>query len=159
MGAHNYKISLLDSAGAPLRVIEGKFQTRPALVLYPACPCYHAAGEGDGDARIDARINLSPAQRAGLHLAVEVTGAGGKQIQAATADASNGDTVGLNVRVPVQSPGKFEITARLLDHAGKELATASTDVHVAPREVSRVEDRAGRFPAGRRQAPVHRRHV
>jgi hypothetical protein len=68
--AHNYTLSLLDSTGTPLRVLKGKFHTSPPLVLYPACPCYHAVGDGSGETRIDARINLNPAQRAGLRLAV-----------------------------------------------------------------------------------------
>jgi hypothetical protein len=137
-GAHNYTISLLDSAGEPMRVLKGKFHTSPPLVLHPACPCYHAVGEGNGDTRIDARINLNPAQRAGLRLAATAADAAGKQIQTATADASQGDTVGLALRLPIQAPGTFEITARLLDGAGKELAQAATDVHVSPPEESTV---------------------
>jgi hypothetical protein len=137
-GAHTYTISLLNQAGTPMRVLKGKFQTRPPMVLYPACPCYHAVGDGDGDTRIDARINLSPAQRAGLQFAVTASGTGDKQIGAATVDASQGDTVGLNVRLPIQAAGVFEITARLLDRTGKELAQATTDVHVSPREDSLV---------------------
>ena len=137
-GAHNYTFSLLDSAGTPLRVLKGKFHTSPPLVLYPACPCYHAVGEGDGDTRIDARINLNPAQRPGLRLAVTATDAAGRQVQTATADASQGDTVGLDLRLPIQAPAAFQITARLLDRAGKELAQAATDVHVIPREESLV---------------------
>jgi hypothetical protein len=137
-GAHNYKISLLDSGGTPLRVLEGKFHTKPPLVLYPACPCYHAVGEGAGDTRIDARVSVNPAHRAGLRLAVDVTDASGKQIQTATADASKGETVGVTVRVPVQAPGEFAVTARLIDLAGKEAATARSDVHVCDPGESRV---------------------
>lgn len=92
-GAHNYQISLLDAGGRPQRVLQGKFQTKPPLVLYPACRCYHAAGEGNGDTRVDAQVNLNPAQRTGLRLAVEVTDAGGKQIQTATTDASQGESL------------------------------------------------------------------
>ena len=46
--------------------------------------------------------------------------------------------MGANVRVPIQAPAAFTITARLLDSAGKEIAQATTDVHVAPREQSVV---------------------
>ena len=137
-GAHNYTFSLLSSAGKPLRVLQGKFHTSPPLVLYPACPCYHAVGEGDGDTRIDARINVNPAERSGLRLAVSATDASGKPFQSATADASQGDSVGLNLRLPVQAPATFDITARLLDRAGKEIAQAATDVHVSPGEESIV---------------------
>src|ERR1022692_1599901 len=66
-GAHNYTFSLLNSAGKPLRVLQGKFHTSPPFVLYPACPCYHAVGEGNGDTRFDALINVNPAERSGLH--------------------------------------------------------------------------------------------
>lgn len=138
VGAHDYQISLLNSAGTRLRRLQGKFHISPPLVLYPACPCYHALSEGTGDTRIDARINLNPAQRAGLRLAVELTDAAGKRIQTAMADASSGDTVGLNIRVPVSAPGQFGITARLTDSSSKEITTANTDVHVRPREESRV---------------------
>ncbi len=136
VGAHNYAISLLDSPGSALRVLKGKFHTSAPLVLYPACPCYHAVGEGNGETRIDARINLSPGQRPGLRLAVEAADPAGKTIQTATADASQGDTVGTTVRVPIQAPGAFEVSARLLDREGKQIAQASTDVHVSPREES-----------------------
>lgn len=136
--AHNYAISLLDQAGKPVRALKGKFQTRPPLVLYPTCPCYHAVGEGDGDTRIDARVNLNPAQRPGLRFAVTAREQAGKWIQTGSTNASDGDTVGLNVRLPIQAPGVFEITARLLDQTGKELAQATTDVHVSPREDSVV---------------------
>src|SRR5690349_3859327 len=73
------------------------------FLLYPACPCYHAVLEGNGDTRIDARVNLEPEQRAGLRLIVELTDASGKQLQTASADASTGEIVGVNLRVPNQS--------------------------------------------------------
>jgi hypothetical protein len=137
-GAHNYDISLLDSAGKPMRVLKGKFHTSPPLVLYPACPCYHAVGEGNGDTRIDARVNLNPAQRSGLRLAVTAREHNGKWIQMATTNASQGDIVGLNLQLPIEAPATVEITATLLDRTGKEIAQAATDVHVSPREESIV---------------------
>jgi hypothetical protein len=128
--AHNYKISLLDSSGAPVRVLQGKFQTKPPLVLYPPCPCYHAVGKGQGDTRVDARVNLNPAQREGLRLTAEVVDAAGKSLQTVSTDASQGEPVGLNVRVPVAAPASFRITARLVDASGQETARATTEVAV-----------------------------
>src|SRR5207248_9912884 len=72
------------------------------LVLYPACPCYHAVGEGNGRTRIDAAVNVPATNRTGLKFVVELRGADGKQIQTATADASKGDSVGTEVSVPVE---------------------------------------------------------
>ena len=129
----------LHAPAAPARVRQGEARKSGPLVLYPACPCYHAVGEGIGDTRIEARLNVPPAQRIGLRLAVELTDANGKQIQTATAEAATGDTAGLNLRVPIQAPAKFIITARLLDRAGKEIAKATTDVHVRPHAESRVQ--------------------
>src|SRR5258706_2060237 len=97
------------------------------LVLYPACPCYHAVGEGNGETRIEARLNLEAARRVGLRLTAELTDAGGMQLQTSTTDASKGDTAALNLRVPIQAPGNFVVTARVLDRAGKEIAKAATD--------------------------------
>ncbi len=138
VGAHTYTISLLDADRAPVRVLKGKFHTKPPLVLYPACPCYHAVGDGDGDTRIDARVNVNPAERSGLRLAVTVNDPAGKSVQIATTDASTGDCVGLNVHLPIQAPAAFQITARLLERTGKGIGQATTDVHVAPRVESVV---------------------
>src|ERR1051325_1288567 len=139
VGAHNYKLTLLDSAGVTVRTLEGKFHTRPPLVLYPACPCYHVIGDGSGETRIDASINLGPAQRTGLHLAVEVIDSEHKKLQTTSTDASKGDTVSTSIPVPLQSRADFQIIARLLDPAGSELAQATTYLHVLPREEARVE--------------------
>ena len=51
---------------------------------------------------------------------------------------SEGETVGLNVRVPVEKAASFGITARLLDAAGKEIAQARTEVKVGLAEDARV---------------------
>ena len=112
---------------------------RPQFLLFPACPCYHAVADGTGDTRIEARVNLNAAQRAGARMTVEITDSHGRQIQTGTADVSGGDLVGLNLRVPIQAPGVFDITAQLKDGAGKDIATAKTDVHVVPRDASRVQ--------------------
>jgi hypothetical protein len=103
------------------------------LVLYPACPCYQAIGDGNGETRIDARLNIEPERRAGMRLAVELMDANGKQLQTATADASKGEFVGVDLRVPNQSPAAFAVRTRLLDSAGQEVAEASTDIHVIQR--------------------------
>src|SRR5438093_12675727 len=65
-------------------------RTRPdgALLLYPACPCYHLLGEGTGATRVDARINLDGPRRFGLRLSAELTDSSGKLLQTASADAS-----------------------------------------------------------------------
>ncbi len=137
-GAQAYKISLLESCGASLLTIEGKVQTKPPLVLYPPCPCYHPAGEGNGDTRIDAHINLSPSQRAELRLKVEVRDASGKTIQSAITEVSQGDLAGVNVRVPVNAPAAFGVTAQLVDRAGREIAAEKTEIRVSPAKASRV---------------------
>ena len=137
-GVHHYTIALLDSGGTQIRQLQGKFHTQPPLVLYPACPCYHAAGQGSGETRIDARVNINPAQRAGLRLSVEVSDAESNQVQSASTDASEGDIVGLNVRVPVAKPAAFTVAARLMDRSGKELGRARTDVRVGAGEDARV---------------------
>jgi hypothetical protein len=137
-GLHKYSITLSDSAGLPIRVLQGKFLIQRPLVLYPACPCYHAAEIGDGKTRIDARINLSPIQRSGLQFCVEVLDGTRNQLDSASTDASAGDTVGLNVRIPVGKPASFRVNARLIDSAGKEIARAKTDVKVGAAEEARV---------------------
>jgi hypothetical protein len=138
VGAHDYKISLLDEAGAPLRVLQGKFRTPPTLVLFPPCPCYHLADTGDGATRIDARLNLNPARRTGLKFNVRLSDASGQPIQSLEADPSNGDTVGLNLHVPTQKIGAFKVAAHLLDAAGHELARAENEVHVIQKETAQV---------------------
>jgi hypothetical protein len=94
---------------------------------------------GSGDTRLDARINLQGPLRAGLRLAVEITDAAGKKIESGETDASTGALAGVNFRIPNSAAANFEVTARLLDGAGKEIAKASTDVHVRPREESLVQ--------------------
>jgi hypothetical protein len=155
-GAHNYTLSLLDPTGTPVRTLEGKFQTHPALVLYPACPCYHVVGTGEAETRVDATVNLNPAQRAGLKFVVELSDAAEKVMQTETTDASKGEIVGLKLRVPVSAPATFAINARLLDRAGKEIAKASTEVGVRPRDESRVETGSNGFfrVAGKPEFPI-----
>ena len=109
------------------------------LVLFPACPCYHAVGEGNGETRIEARINIEPEHRAGLRFVIELSDASGKQLQTVSADASKGEIVGADLRVPNQAPATFGVRTRLLDSAGKEVADASTDVHVIQRAEATVQ--------------------
>ena len=111
-----------------------KPRSMPSLVLFPACPCYHALGLGDGETRIDARVNIP-----GSLLTVQLLDANGTLLQSASADASHGGIVGVNLRVPMQAEAAFRCQVRLSDGAGRELANAATDIHVAPRELSHVE--------------------
>ncbi len=138
VGQHDYKIRLLDAGGTQLRLLQGKFRTAAALALFPPCQYYHLVGEGNGDTRIDVRVNLNPAERNGLKLRVELMDAGGNQIQAATADASQGELAGLNLRVPVDQPGTFGIVARLLGADGRELAMEKSEVHCALENSAKV---------------------
>ncbi len=131
-GDHAYKISLLDESGNSIRVVQGKFHTDGPLALFPACPCYQLVGDGNGETRIDAHVNVNPARLDGLKLMVEVSDAAGKQIEQGMAKVARDGSVGLNFQLPVQAPGVFDITARLLDRTGNEIATAKSDVHVVP---------------------------
>jgi hypothetical protein len=155
-GAHNYSLTLVDSTGAAVRTLEGKFQTHPALVLYPACPCYLTVGTSDTEARVDAAVNLNPTLRAGLKFVAELSDVTGKFLQTENVDASKGETVGLKLRVPVGAPATFTINARLVDRAGKEVASAATEIGVRPSEESRVETSANGFfrVAGKREFPI-----
>src|SRR2546427_397957 len=110
-------------AAAPRAVPEKSLPKAP-FTLYPACPCYHLVGEGDGVTRIDARVGISAAQRPGLRLNVELIDSNGNRLQSTAADASAGETIGVSLRVPVATPGKFGITAHLIDRTGKEVAKA-----------------------------------
>ncbi len=138
VGSHNYKLSLLDAKGAALRVVEGKFQTKSPLALYPPCPCYHLVGEGTGNTRIDARVNINPTQRLGVRLKVEVTDAHGSEVQTATADVGESDLTNVTVRVPISAPAAFSVTARLVDRAGLDLAVEKSQIRVCPAQEARV---------------------
>jgi hypothetical protein len=138
VGLHNYTLTLEDEAGAKLRVLQGRFRALAPMMLHPASPCYHAVGEGDGTTCVDARIAVAPQQRKDLRLAVELRDTAGRVLQSAMADASAGDTAGVDLRVPVSAVGEFVVQARLLDGTGTELAAAQTDVKVRPRAESQV---------------------
>jgi hypothetical protein len=138
VGQHRYKLALLDADGNSLRQLEGNFSTTAPLVLFPACPCYQVAGRGDGTTRIDARVNVNPALRAGLKLVLEVSDASGKKIQQTEADASAGEFVGSTIKLPVGQPAQFSVVAELRDGAGKQLATDKTDVHLVASDDAKV---------------------
>lgn len=156
VGAHNYKISLVDASGKSLRSIDGKFHTEKPLVLFPADPCYQIVGEGDGSTRVDARLNMNPAQFAGLQLGVKVSDSAGKQIDQATANFSQEGRGGVICHLQVQTLGVFSVTARLLDRTGHEITSADTDVHVVTAGESRVATRPDGFldVAGKPSFPI-----
>ena len=138
VGRHRYELSLLDDAGKSLRSQEGNFRTTAPLTLFPACPCYHIAGQGDGTTRIDAQVNVNPVQRDGMRLAVEISDASGKPVQKMDVDASQGEFAGCKVKLPVSQAAVFTVSATLKDKTGKELADDKTQVRVAPAGESRV---------------------
>ena len=109
------------------------------FALYPACPCYHELGQGNGDTRIDARVNLNPAQLTGSVLTVQLLDAQGHVLQTASTNAALGGIVGVNLHVPVQAIATFRVAVRLLDGAGQEIAKAGTDVKICPSVEARVQ--------------------
>ncbi|HSU52554.1 MAG TPA: hypothetical protein VLT36_00685 [Candidatus Dormibacteraeota bacterium] len=125
------------SLAAPASKVPATPKPEPPLFLYPACPCYHLKGIGSGDTRLDAKVN-PPESATALRVTFDVSDSNGKVIQNASANVSKPGFVGVNIRVPVQALAAFNVRARLLDSAGKELASATTDIHVAPREQSDV---------------------
>jgi hypothetical protein len=137
-GQHPYKISLLDGRGNTVSAIQGKFKTAAALVLFPPCPCYHLAGADNGETIIAARVNIEPALRAGLKLSVTILDAKGQEQQTLATAVSGGDTKELRATVPVSAAGVFGITARIIDSAGRAIATARSDVHVIAPEEAQV---------------------
>ncbi len=143
-------------AATAQNVIQGKSKKAAALVLFPPCPCYHLTGSGNGDTLVDARVNVDPAQRAGLKLSVTVQDANGRVLRTVANSISQGDTTELHVSVPVSAAGVFGITARLSDGAGREIATARSDVHVIAAEEARVRVGADGFlrVGGRPEFPI-----
>jgi hypothetical protein len=130
--------SLQALAASPART-DQKPREQPPLVLYPACPCYLAIGEGKGDTRIDARINLENSQRAGARFVVELADTAGKTIESESVDVSTNLLTGLSLHVPNAAPTTFQVTARLVDNSGKEMAKAVTDIHAGARKAPVVE--------------------
>jgi hypothetical protein len=137
VGAFDYTLSLLEG-GATVRTLKGKFRTTAPLLLFPACPCYHLVGDGTGETRIDARVVVNPADRRGLRFSAVLTGLAGEEIETAMTDVGAGDMTGVTLHVPLRVPGAYQVTARLLDAGGKELAKATTAVNVAARGAAEV---------------------
>jgi hypothetical protein len=133
-----------------------KPKVEPPLVLYPVSPCYHAIGVGNGDTRIEARVNLEGPQRAGLRLAIDISDASGKSIESRSIEASTGALSGLSFRIPNAAVTNFGVIARLVDSSGKEIARATTDIHVRPREDSIVQVNTNGFllVAGKPEFPI-----
>ena len=138
VGQHPYKISVLDESGTVVKTIQGKFKTDEPLALFPACPCYLPTGSGKADVLIDARVNLDPAQRNALRLTVSVLASNGPEVQKVSAPVSRDDTMELHLALPVSTPGVFNLTARLIDGAGREIGAAQSDVHVIAPEEAQV---------------------
>jgi hypothetical protein len=108
------------------------------LVLYPACPCFHLIGSGNGETTINAAIKVPETMRFGWRLEVKVRRSDGAVVQTVTSDASRGATVQLKLHVPVQAAAAFKISARLVNTSGTESGIAETDVRVIAREQARV---------------------
>jgi hypothetical protein len=156
VGTHNYKISLLDASGQSLRALEGKIHIEKPLLVFPADPCYQIVGEGHGRTRIDASLNMNPAQFAGMRLSVTVSNTAGEQIDQATAEFSPEGRGGVDLHLPMYAPGVFNVTVRLLDQTGHEITSADTDVHVIRPGESRVTMRPDGFldVAGKPSFPI-----
>jgi len=146
VGTHDYSLELLSASGASVRKIPGRFTTVAPLIVYPACPCYHATGEGDGSTRVDVEVNLHPDRLRGARLEVQVADSAGKMIDAASVDASKGGFVGHAFKVPVDSEGDFLATIKLLDANGAKIGDGEADIHVRPRADSQVIVGADGYP-------------
>jgi len=143
VGQHAYKISLLDGSGTAVKMIQGKFKTAEALVLFPPCPCYLPTGSGKADVLIDARVNLDSAQRTGVKLSVTSLNvasltSGRREEQTVEVPVSQGDTTELHLSLPVSAAALFSINARLIDAAGREIGAAQSDVNVIAPEEAQV---------------------
>gem|GEM_PF-1335349 len=146
VGKHDYTLDLLNVSGATERKIAGSFNVAAPLTVYPACPCYHVVGEGDGSTRVDVQINLHPDRLHGAKLVVRVTDSTGNELDAASVDASRGGFVGHVFKVPVGSEGDFLAAVKLLDADGVEVGGGQADVHVRPRSASQVIMCADGYP-------------
>jgi hypothetical protein len=138
-----FVLALLSAlASGSLAAAAPKPSPKPAseapLVLFPACPCFHVIGVGNGETRIDAAINIPDAMRFGWRLEVKLRRNDGAEIQTVTCDASKGGTAELKLHVPIKNAAAFKVSARLLNSSGKESALAETDIRVIPREQARV---------------------
>jgi len=156
VGSHDYSLELLSASGLPERNVTGKFSAIAPLIVYPACPCYHAIGEGDSSTRMDVQVNLHPARLSGARLQIQVADSAGKVLDTASVDASNGGLVGHAFKVPVDSMGDFLVTIKLLDANGKQIGDGQADIHVRSRTDSQVIMGADGYPrvSGKLQFPL-----
>ncbi len=156
VGNHDYTLEMLSASGASERKITGAFSVTAPLVIYPACPCYHAVGEGDGSTCIDALVNLHPDRLRGAKLHVRVADTGGSTVSEATVDASAGGLVGHAFKVPVDSTGAFTAKVALTDGKGNDLGGGQAEIRVRPRSESQVVMGPDGFPRvnGKPQFPL-----
>jgi len=134
---HNYVLRA-NGTGGTLAELRGKFRTAAALELYPACPCYFQAGPERGDVRIEARINVNPADRSGLKWCVDILDASGHTVRSVTNNAADSGRMGCNLGIPTAHAGTFELSARLLDRSGVVIGTDKTDVRIIAERPARV---------------------
>ena len=145
-GAQDYSIELVRASGESERKITGKFTASAPLIVYPACPCYHAAGEGDGATRLAVQVNVHPDRLPGARIVASITDLAGDGVAIAEADASKGGLVEQSVRVPVTMPADFVADIELLDSVGQRIASGKADIHIVPRETCRVVMGADGYP-------------
>ena len=156
VGSHDYSLELLSASGVSERKITGKFNAVAPLIVYPACPCYHAIGEGDGSTRLDVEVNLHPSRLSGAKLEIQVTDPTGKVFDTASVDASKGGLAGHAFKIPVDSAGDFVAAIKLLDAKGAKIGEGQADIHVRPRADSQVIMGADGYPrvGGKSQFPL-----
>ncbi len=155
-GSHRYTISLLDKSGKRLRGLEGHFRISEPLTVFPACPSYLSVGPASAEVRVDVRVVINPAQRAGLRLKATLRDSSGKNIAESSVDAGRGEFVGTKLRVPTAMQTAYTISVQLLDKTGKQIASGETDVHVHPAAESIVTMQKNGFlsVAGEPEFPI-----
>ena len=156
VGKYEYILELLNASGGPERKITGSINVGAALTVYPACPCYHAIGEGDGSTRVDVQVNLHPDRLPGARLEVRVEDSGGNTLDQGSVDASAGGCVGHGFKVPVDASGVFTARMRLIDGKGTEVGGGQAEIRVRPRSESQVLMGADGYPIvdGKPQFPL-----
>jgi hypothetical protein len=107
------------------------------LLLFPASPCYQIVGNGPGTIRVDAQVEL-PAMIPGSRLELKLTDSSKKVIQTFTLNVISNGILGVQFKIPLQSPGVYDISAGLMGATGAPIAVATTDAHVIAGRESRV---------------------
>ncbi|HZM03507.1 MAG TPA: hypothetical protein VFC44_10810, partial [Candidatus Saccharimonadales bacterium] len=120
-------------------------RTLPPLTLYPPCPYYQLAGEGQGETRVDARVNLDPSKAAGLKMRLELVDSAGASLLTRQAEFSGQNAAGVDFKVPVQTPAVFLAKAQLIDSSGQSLGDSQYEIHVIPSGQSKVTTGADGF--------------